>query len=172
MFFEDSLHMVDDKEYSLVCLGFGRTGKRIFLNEDTNEKDVLIIDFDPRALRAADDRKFHTLYGDVSDLETIEFIITVKPKVVISTIQNVESNTILAKKLLQKNNNIKLIVLAHSVSNARKLYSAGIEFVLVPSIITADKVKTIIHDIKAGRNFELDWLKNTEFNYDQDYSSK
>ena len=172
MFFEDSLHMIDDKEYPLVCIGFGRTGKRIFLNENTNEKDVLIIDFDPRALRAANDRKFHTLYGDVSDLETIEFIITVKPKVVISTIQNFESNTILAKKLLQKNNNTKLIVLAHNVSNARKLYSAGIEFVLVPSIITADKVKTIIHDIKAGRNFELDWLKNTEFNYDQDYSSK
>jgi len=96
----------------------------------------------------------------------------VKPKLVISTIQNVDSNTILAKRLLQKNSDTKLIVLAQNVSNARKLYSAGIEFVLVPSIITADKVKTIIKDIKAGRNFELNWLKNTEFNYDPDYYSK
>jgi len=172
MFFEDSLHMSEDKEYSLVCIGFGRTGKRIFLNENTNEKDVLIIDFDPRALKEAAKQKFNTLYGDISDLETIEFIMNVKPKVVISTIQNIDSNTILAKKLLLKNSDTKLIVLAHDVSNARKLYSAGIEFVLVPSIITADKVKTILKDIKEGKNFELDWLKNTEFNYDLDYSSK
>ncbi|MFH1391700.1 MAG: cation:proton antiporter [Candidatus Diapherotrites archaeon] len=172
MFFEDSLHMSEDKEYSLVCIGFGRTGKRIFLNENTNEKDVLIIDFDPRALKEAAKQKFNTLYGDISDLETIEFIMQVKPKVVISTIQNIDSNTILAKKLLQKNSDTKLIVLAHDVSNARKLYSAGIEFVLVPSIITADKVKTILKDIKEGKNFELDWLKNTEFNYNIDYSSK
>ena len=166
MFFEDSLHMVGDKEYSLVCIGFGRTGKSILLNENTNEKDVLIVDFDPRALKEAGKQKFHTLYGDMSDLETIEFIRSVKPKIVISTIQNVDSNTILAKKLLHENNDTKLIVLAHNLTNARKLYSAGIEFVLVPSIITADKIKTILQNIKAGRKFELDWLKNTEFNYD------
>ena len=163
-FFEDSLHMAEDKEYPLVCIGFGRTGKRIFLNGNTNE-NVLIVDFDPRALKEAGKQRFHTLYGDISDLETIDFIMNVKPKVVISTIMSIDSNSILAKKLLQENSDTKLIVLARDVTNARKLYSAGIEFVLVPSIITADKVKIILQDIEAGRNFELNWLKNTEFKY-------
>jgi len=167
-FFEDSLHMAENKEYSLVCMGFGETGKRIFVDKKMDEKDVLVVDFDPRALKEASKLNFHTLYGDVSDLETIDFILKAKPKVVVSTVMDVDSNIVLAKKLLQKNNSINLIVLAHGVHDARKLCAAGIEFVLVPSIITADKVKTILQDIKAGRNFELNWFKDTEFSYGND----
>ncbi len=164
-FFEDSLHMAGDKNYSFVCLGFGNTGKRIFLDEKMNEKDVLVVDFDPRALKEARKINLRTLYGDVSDLETIDFVLKVKPKVVVSTVMNVDSNIVLAKKLLQKNSAANLIVLAHNVHDARRLCAEGIEFVLVPSIITADKVKTILQDIKAGRNFELNWLRNTQFDY-------
>lgn len=171
-FFEDSLHMAEDKNYSFVCLGFGDTGKRIFLDGKINKKDVLVADFDPRALKEASRLNFQTLYGDVSDLETIDFILRVKPKVVVSTVMGVDSNIVLAKKLLQKNSGTNLIVLAHDVYDARKLCAAGVEFVLVPSIITADKVKTILQDIKAGRNFELNWLKNTQFDYKHDYYSK
>ena len=165
-FFEDSLHMSEDKNYSFVCLGFGETGKRIFLGGKINEKDVLVVDFDPRALKEAGKLNFHTLYGDVSDLETIDFILKVKPKIVVSTIMSVDSNIILAKKLQQKKMAAKLIVLAHDVHNAKKLSTAGIKIVLVPSIIAADKVKTILQDIEEGRKFELNWLKNKEFNYE------
>ncbi|MFH1586347.1 MAG: cation:proton antiporter [Candidatus Diapherotrites archaeon] len=164
-FFEDSLHMVEDKEYSAVCLGFGETGKRIFIDGAANENEVLVVDFDPRALKEAGKLKFNTLYGDVSDLETIDFILKVKPKVVVSTVMAVDSNIVLAKKLLQKNKGIILIVMAHDVPDARKLRAAGIEFVLVPSIITAEKVKTILQDIKSERSLELSWFKNIEFNY-------
>lgn len=165
-FFEDSLHMAEDKEYSVVCLGFGETGKRIFLDEKSSREDTLVVDFDPRAIKEAARLKFHTFYGDVSDLETIEFILRAKPKIVVSTVMNVNSNIVLAKKLLQKNSNINLIVLAHDISDAKELYSAGIDFVLVPSVITAKNVKTILKDIKEGRKFELNWLKNIEFSYD------
>ncbi|MBU0635923.1 cation:proton antiporter [Candidatus Micrarchaeota archaeon] len=172
-FFEDSLHIVEDKNYSFVCLGFGETGKRILIDKKMNEKDILVVDFDPRALKEANKLKFNTLYGDVSDLETIDFILKVKPKVVVSTIMNADSNIVLAKKLLQKNSGTNLIVLAHDLHDAKNLCAAGIKFVLVPSFITADKVKIILQDIKAGRNFELNWLKNTEFKYDScDYSLK
>ncbi len=165
-FFEDSLHMSEDKNYSFVCLGFGETGKRIFLGGKINEKNVLVVDFDPRALKEAGKLNFHTLYGDVSDLETIDFILKVKPKIVVSTIMGVDSNIILAKKLQQKKMTAKLIVLAHDGHTAKKLFAAGIEFVLVPSIITADKVKTILQDINKGKEFELNQLKKTEFNYE------
>ncbi len=129
------------------------------------KKDVLIVDFDPRALKEAENQKFHTFYGDTSDLETINFVLKVKPKVVISTVMDVNSNIVLAKKLLQKNSQTNLVVLAHEVSDVKKLRAAGIEFVLVPSIIAADKIKTILQDIKAGRSFELNWLKEIEFYY-------
>lgn len=171
-FFEDSLHMSEDKNYSFICLGFGETGKRIFLGGKINEKDVLVVDFDPRALKEAAELKFHTFYGDISDLETIDFILKVKPKIVVSTILSVDSNIILAKKLQQKRMTAKLIVLAHDRQNAKKLSAAGIGFVVVPSIVTADKVKTILHDINKGKKFELNWLKNKEFSYEQDYSLK
>lgn len=164
-FFENSLHMTEDKIYSFVCLGFGDTGKRVFSDGTINKKDVLIVDFDPRALKEAGKLNFQILYGDVSDLETIDFVLKTKPKIVVSTIMNVDSNIVLAKKLQKKDAGASLIVLSHTVQDAQKLCAEGIEFVLVPSIVTADKVKTILKDIKEDRNFELSWFKRTEFDY-------
>jgi Kef-type K+ transport system membrane component KefB len=169
-FFEDSLHAIEEKNYSFVCLGFGDTGKRVFIKGNINEKDVLVVDFDPRALKEASKLNFHTLYGDVSDLETIDFVLKVKPKVVVSTVMSVDTNLVLAKKLLNKNSRTNLIVLAHDVVDARKLYEAGIEFVLVPAIIAADKVKAILQDIKAGKKSGLNWLKKEELYYEENYS--
>jgi Kef-type K+ transport system membrane component KefB len=165
-FFEDSLHMIKAKEYAFVCLGFGETGKRIFLDKELNRKDVLVVDFDPAALKEAARKKFNTFYGDVSDLETLNFILKVKPKIVVSTIMDVKLNIVLAKKLLQKNRDINMIVLAHDIPGAKKLNAAGIDFVLVPSLLTAQKMKIILKDIKDGNESELDRLKNTEFYYD------
>ncbi len=164
-FFEDSLHTAKEKKYPFVCIGFGETGKRIFPGEKFDEKDALVVDFDPGALNKAKKSGFHTFYGDVSDLETVDFILGAEPKVIVSTVMDVKSNIVLAKELARKKSATTFIVLAHAVPDARKLRSAGIEFVLVPSIIAAGKVETILQDIKTGKNFELDWLKKTEFNY-------
>jgi len=163
-FFEDSLHQVKSKEYSVICLGFSDAGKKIFI-EKLNKKEMLVVDFDPKALKEAKKHNFDTLYGDVSDLEIMEFIINTKPKIVISTIMQVNPNKILAKKLITNNHDIKLIVLAEDIDAAKRLHKVGIEFVLVPPLITADKVKIILEDIKKGKEFELNWLKKTEFNY-------
>jgi hypothetical protein len=160
-FFEESLHKSADVNYSVICLGFGETGKKV-LSENKKQDGTLIIDFDPRALNDASQKGFQTLYGDVGDLEVVDFISSASPKIVVSTIMDPDSNIRLAKKLLE-NNGLTLVVLAHNEAEAKKLKSAGVEFVLVPTFLAAEKTRIILDDIEKGRSVELNWLKNKEF---------
>jgi Kef-type K+ transport system membrane component KefB len=157
-FFEDSLHKGEEKKYSIVCIGFGDTGTTIFAENNINKENVLIIDFDPRNLRKASELNFSTLYGDAKDLETIQSIVNAEPKIVLSTVMDAELNIILAKKLAKKEK-INFVAVAHTVKDAKKMKKTGIEFVLVPAIVTAKKMRIILEDIEKGRNFELNWLK-------------
>ncbi|MFQ5406446.1 MAG: cation:proton antiporter [Candidatus Micrarchaeia archaeon] len=144
-FFEDSLHVTNEKTYKIVCIGFGETGKRILNDKTIKKKDVLVVDFDPAAIKNASEKGFNVFYGDVSDLEVIEFIINSKPKTIISTIMDIHSNHILATKLLKKSPKLSLIVLTHEQQDVEKLEKAGITNVLVPSHLAARHVRRIIH---------------------------
>lgn len=161
-FFEDSLHKTNGKDYQAVCIGFGETGKSIFASSEINREDLLVVDFDPRALKEASSMKFNTFYGDAASLETVDFITACNPKIVVSTIMDPELNILISKKFPKKSR-LNLIVLTHSISDARKLRSAGVGFVVVPSLAAARRVRAILEDIQKGRNFELQWLKEMEF---------
>ncbi|MBN2127469.1 MAG: cation:proton antiporter [Candidatus Diapherotrites archaeon] len=163
-FSENSLHNDEEKKYSLVCIGYGETAKRIFYKNKEKKENILIVDFDPRSLNEAQKNGFETIYGDANDLETIEKIIAVKPETVVSTTMESESNILLTKKLSEKKE-IIFIALAHSKKDALKMEKAGIQYVLVPSITAAKKIKTLLEDIEKGRTLELMWLKEHEFNY-------
>ncbi len=158
-FFEDSLHKTKEKKYDVVCIGFGETGRRIFLESHFKKRDVLIIDFNPGSMEEATKRGFDFYYGDASDLETIEKILISKPRIVVSTIMDVLSNITLTRKLYSKDKKLSLIVLAHTPKDAKKLFKEKIEFVLVPTTIAAGKIRTILSDLKSKKTFELNWLK-------------
>lgn len=163
-FFEDSLHNSEERNYSLVCVGFGETAKKILCGMEARKEEVLIIDFDPRGLKDAAKKGFATFYGDVNDLETLEKIVQSSPEVVLSTTMDHKPNLILAKKFSNAKG-ITLVALAHSTKEARKIQKAGIEFVIVPTLAAAKKIKLLLEDMENGRSLELMWLKENDFCY-------
>jgi hypothetical protein len=59
---------------------------------------------------------------------------------------------------IKKQSKAKIIALANDKKDAKKFYSAGMDYVLVPNILTSEKVNAIIHDLNKGKKFELNWI--------------
>ncbi len=157
-FMEEDLSRVEEKNYPLVLLGFGETGKKIFSSIKMPQEDILIIDYDPRVVKQCIGKKFHCLYGDASDLEMVNFIKRKKPKIVVSTVMDVEINSRLAEQFKKKKKGQTLIILASSLKEAKYLYDKKADFVLVPSQIAAERIGIIIKDLQKGKHFELEWI--------------
>ena len=157
-FLETSLHLETPKKYDLICIGFEDAGQKILSDQHKNKK-ILIIDFDPNAVIKAKNEEYDAVYGDVSNLDTIESIITSNPKIILSTIMDLPTNIFLTTQI-KKQINTKIIALANDKHEAKKFYSAGMDYVLVPNILTSEKVNAIIHDLNKGKNFELNWIED------------
>ncbi len=160
-FLEDSLHCSGERRYSLVCVGYGDTARKILYGNRVKKGSTLIIDFDPRSLAEASKAGFPTFYGDLNDLETAEKILKCASKTVLSTVTEPDPNTLLAKKIPRKKG-ITFIALADSAKGAKKMRKAGVEFVVVPATAAAKKIRTLLEDIELGRSLELRWLKEND----------
>lgn len=159
-FLEEKLSRVEEKKYSLIIFGFGDSGKKILSQIKIPKSEVLVIDYDPGVIRACMVDGAHCMYGDASDLSTIGFVMKHKPKIVVSTVMDPDTNDILAKQFgKRKKDDVVLIILASSIQEAKHLREKKADFVLVPSQLAAEKVGVIINDIKKGKTFELKWIK-------------
>ena len=153
---EDSLHMQKEKRYSVICIGYEDAGKKIL--SEMKKKGVLIIDFDPEAINAAKANGFDSIYGDVADQNVIEDIIIARPKIIISTIFDITTN-IEMTKIINKRIKTKIIALASNKKDAKKMYHAGMHYVIVPSIIVSEKTDAIVKDILSKNKVELNWFE-------------
>ena len=93
--FEKKFTKMEEKKYSLVCIGFNEAAKRLFSPDNEYLDKILVVDFDPRALKEASDQGLDTLYGDISDIETIDHIKQKKPKIILSNITDLETSLML-----------------------------------------------------------------------------
>jgi hypothetical protein len=163
-FIEEALSRVEEKNYPLVLLGFGETGKKIFSSIKMPPEDILVIDYDPRIVKRCIGKKLHCLYGDASDIEMVKFIKRKKPKIVVSTVMDIEINSRLAEQFKKKKKGQTLIILAASLKDAKYLYDKKADFVLVPTQIAAERIGIIIKDLQKGKHFELEWLSRIHEN--------
>ncbi len=152
---EKSLHIKKGKHYEVICIGYNDGGKKIL--SDRRIEKTLVIDFDPKAINDAKKDNFECIYGDISDPEIINEIISAEPKIIISTILDVPTNEVLSK-VLKKKTKARIIALANDKKAARRMYKSGIDYVLIPQIIISEKAGTIMKDILAGKKFELHWI--------------
>jgi len=157
---EDKLSSAKEKQYPLILLGFGETGKKVFSRIKLSKKDVLIIDYDPHEIKQGIKKGFDCIYGDAADVETIKFLLRKQPQIIVSTVMDTEVNERLVNEFKKrKKKDMQLIILASTLGEAKMLYEKKADFVLVPSQIAAEKIGVIINDLQKDNRFELEWIK-------------
>jgi Kef-type K+ transport system membrane component KefB len=160
---EKETKAVGKRHHPIVVVGCYREASSLvpLLVEDA--KDFLVVDFSPEVHRKLTEMRVPCLYGDISHADTLEHAGIEEAKVILSTISDDflrgTSNLKILKQLRTMSPHAKIIVRAEKVADARAMYEAGADFVLMPRHLVAENVRDLIRRVEDGT---LDQAKQTE----------
>jgi len=121
----------------IILIGAHRTGEVIA--ESLPRDDVLLVDFDPAVIRRMGARGYACLFGDARDRDIMEIANAAAARLLISTSPDLEDNLTVLAELTQKRERgtgsasvPRVVVRAETEDEARILYAAGADYVLLP----------------------------------------
>lgn len=114
----------------VVLIGAGRMGDSIIRHLDV--EDVLVIEFDPIAIERLKKKGIEHIFGDISDPETLEEAHLESARLVISTSPDIHDSLYLLEAVNLYTNRPKVIARAEGEADAKALYEAGADYVLLP----------------------------------------
>jgi Kef-type K+ transport system membrane component KefB len=130
--------------YELVLIGYQKGGQEFLKVFQQLKRRYVVVDYDPAIIEALEHRGAEFLYGDVTDPEMLEELNLAHSKLVVSTITDMATNTMLAEWLEQKNPDAVFIATADSTEEASHLYSLGVAYVILPHYIGSEKIGSFI----------------------------
>ncbi len=146
----------------VVVVGGDQMGESILDALEESGDEVVVIDFDPTVVQKLISKKVHRLFGDISDLDIQERAQIDNAKLVISTIPDVEDNLLLLKELRHENRKAKVVVMALDAHDAKILYKANADYVILPHLAGGRQIAKII----AENSLEnIDKLKQKDLEY-------
>jgi len=135
---------------NIIVIGYNRIGYSVVDKLKKLRKKILVVDFNPEAIRALIAQKIPCIYGDISDLEIIERLELKGVKTIISTVSDLADNKLLITKLKHENNKAVAIVTALDVPEALELYDAGADYVILPHFIGGEHVSLLLEDFSKN----------------------
>lgn len=141
------------KDYEVVLFGGHRIGRVIVnalqrINKTRKKKiNFLVIDYDPNIIEKMTNKKVHSIYGDVADEEILDAINFKKTKIVISTIPNLDDNLNLIGRIRKRNKKVIIFVTTMHMHEAEILYGAGADQVILPYLLSGDKIVELLEYI-------------------------
>lgn len=152
--------------YQLVLFGYHHGGHEFIRTFQELHKRFLVIDYDPEVIDLLDHQKIDYLYGDATDLELLHEAGIDKVKLVVSTINDHQTNLFLVELIEKINPNAAFICHADNIREAAALYSAGASYVMIPHHIGSERMSAFIkragidkHDFEKYRQKHLAYLE-------------
>lgn len=164
---EDLVESGDEMEQlknHVVLIGGDQMGLSIIEALEDMDTDVVVIDFDPNIVKNLQNKKVHRLFGDIADLDIQERAKLDSAKLVISTIPDLEDNLLLLKELQHENRKAKIVTMAMEAHEAKTLYKAGADYVVLPYLEGGRQVVKLLNDnlqkIETLKSSDKHYLKN------------
>ncbi|PIY94590.1 MAG: hypothetical protein COY68_01790 [Candidatus Levybacteria bacterium CG_4_10_14_0_8_um_filter_35_23] len=148
----------------VVLIGGDQMGQSILEVLEDMDMDSVVIDFDPSIVKNLQGKKIHRLFGDIADLDIQQRAKLDRAKLVISTIPDLEDNILLLKELQHENRKAKIVVMAMEAYEARALYRAGADYVVLPYLAGGRQISKILDEddlskIAALKEEDKEYLK-------------
>jgi Kef-type K+ transport system membrane component KefB/voltage-gated potassium channel Kch len=132
----------------IILVGANRMGGGI-LEALVNQKEkILVVDFNPDLIESVNNNEIATLFGDIADPEIQERAFIAHSKIIISTVPDIEDNLLLLESIKKLNRKPKVIIEAFDKEEAKILYKAGADYVLLPHIAGGHHLAKILVDNK------------------------
>lgn len=145
---------ISKHHYELVLFGYRKGGHEFLRVFQSLKKPFIVIDYDPEIIDSLENSKIDYLYGDATDLELLKETGIEKSKLIVSTINDHDTNVFLVTLLSKMNPNAVILCHAGDVKQAEELYELGASYVMMPHYIGNEKIGAFIK--KSG-------LKKSEF---------
>lgn len=143
-------------EGHVVLIGGRKIGGELVKLLKRENIPQIVLDFNPAQVEALLKEKIPVLYGDMGDPEVLDNLNLQNARMVISTAASIEDNKLLLEEVKTRQINIPIIVRGESVDDAKDLYKAGADFVIIPEILAGDFLVDKLKDQIAGGNFFKD----------------
>jgi len=150
----------EDLEYTprghkidVVLIGKHRMGTIFFETLNKLKKKVMVIDNNPDVVRRLLEKKIPCIYGNMSNREVLDKIKTRNLKTIISTVPSLQDSLYLIKYIKNKNKKTNVILTANHIHEARMLYNNGADYVILPHVLSGEKVATMIKKSIKNKNY-------------------
>ncbi len=131
-------------EAQAVVLGMGRFGRRVARLLQGAGVRVVGVDFDPEALRGAEEAGITVFPGDLSDPNVVRALPKGATAYLISTVPKVEANLALWRSLKEHGSEAEVLVAAFGDRDAARLTEAGVQRLLLPYANAAAYVADLV----------------------------
>ncbi len=153
---------LDQLENHVMLIGAHRMGRSILSALLDEKEKVIVVDFDPDIIKELNDMGILSVFGDIADEEVQQKARLHKAKVIISTVPDLEDNMLLLHGIKKTKNGAKVVVLAQDENEAKRLYKAGADYVILPHLMGGRHLANII---KADNLDTIDEIKKKDLNY-------
>lgn len=135
------------KEYHAILFGYNRIGFSILNSLKKFDRRYLVVDFNPETIATLNKFGIPALYGDVDDVDFLNELPFDKTKIVVSTVPECDTNTVLIHTIRRMNKDTIIIARAHTIADALELYKQGANYVLTPHFLGGEYVSKMILDL-------------------------
>lgn len=146
--------LIEDKNLKnhIVLIGCDRAGKTLVAYFLRNNRDFVVVDFNPKVFRRLSAEKTPVVFGDINDTEIVESANLGYANTVISTISNFSDNLTLLEYIKPLKVKPTTIFTALTRREALKLYERGATYVIVPEIVAGDYIRHLFEIPGMGRS--------------------
>jgi Kef-type K+ transport system membrane component KefB len=147
-------HGGDQGDRDVFLLGVSREGlafvQHLARTAPALKDRLVAIDFNPEMLERLREHEVEHHYGDIANMATLEHAGITRAAVVISGISDWflkgTSNLQILRTVRSLAPSAKVIVTGDTSQAAQELYAAGADYVMVPSVLTAEHLATVLSD--------------------------
>lgn len=140
----------------VIVIGARRVGGEIVKLLKREKIAQIVLDFNPHQVEALLAEKIPVVYGDMGDPEVLDGLNLQNARMVISTSASLDDNLLLLEELKSRHINIPVIVRAETADDAKDLYKAGADFVIIPEILAGDFLVEKLKDHMDSGDFFKD----------------
>lgn len=127
-----------------ILFGYRKGGHEFVRVFRQLKKRFVVVDYDPEVIETLERRRVNYLYGDATDIELLEEAGVSRAELIVSTITDYETTSMLLRFIESKNKAAVVICQADSAEEAAKLYHLGANYVILPHFVGSEKMGEII----------------------------
>jgi Kef-type K+ transport system membrane component KefB len=146
-----------------ILFGCHRTGQILLEEVKKIGRKYLVVDYDPKVVEELKTKRVVVVYGDAGDEDFLKELRAEKARLILSTIPDVTTSLELLIYLREEKFKGTVIVAARSPEEAVECYAAGAAYVIVPSILGAERFRELL---RRNRDESKQWKKSRKIEKD------